>query len=233
MRPTPALHALAAVTALALPAGALASICPTPQLYLVICCPKPCPVVDYAQNALKSAKVVVDRARVAMTAEQTRTTRDTESSLGLEGRRSSTAALECPNDESDIVIPTTATTTAEVTYRGDPVTLAAAGFIRSDGDDPHDRQGRRMILERVRHRTIADAVLAGETLAGWADTASESAAKASDAVQRARDARSLMRRNTELRMAINRLDAITRIAEAIGTSVKASVNLKSRVRGRF
>ena len=206
-------------------------ICASPVKYLIICCPKPCPTVDYAKVALHAGKVIVDKARIALTADHTETVRNTETSLGLEGKRATTLSVGCPINDKEMVLSTLLTRKEEnPDFRGHAISLANASLEESDDDEGLREHGADIGLHRLKQRTVADATLAGETLARWADTAAEGIAKASDAVPRAGDAREMTRRISEMRIEINRLDQITQIARATRVGVEGSTNLTSRTR---
>ena len=208
-------------------------LCSSPVKYLIICCPKPCPVIDYSKLALHAAQNIVDKARVELTAQHTETTRNTETSMGTQGPRATMTAVECPVKYEDVVMTTEVTRRGPQTLWGeDAINLENAGIIASDGDTSERRQGAAIGLERLAQRNTADTVIAAETLAMWTDAAAESAAKAGSAVAQATDARDLMRRIAEIRMEITRMDEIRGIAKALGESTRGSEELVARVRDR-
>ena len=214
----------------ATPAQAL-SLCVNQVKYLIICCPKPCPVVDYAKVALHSGKVIVDKARVALTADHTETVRNTETALGLEGKRATTLSIGCPINNKEVVLNTLMTRKDEEhKFREHAISPANAGLEESDDNEGLKAHGADVGLHRLQQRTVADAALAAETLARWADTAAEGVAKASDGVPRAGDARELTRRITEMRVEISRLDQIAQIVRATRAGVEGSTNFTSRTR---
>ena len=209
-------------------------MCATPEKYLVICCPKPCPVIDYARIALHAAKNAVEKARIALTSEHVETTRNTETSMGTAGARATVTAHECPIAYEDVVIPTARTRVeAEPEWNeGETIDLESAGVTAPAIDDPAHEHGTPAGLERLSQRNTADTVIAAETLAMWADVAAENAAKAGGAVAQASDARDMMRRIAEIRMETTRLDELRSIAGALRMSERGTQELRARVRDR-
>ena len=209
-------------------------LCSSPVKYLIICCPKPCPVIDYAKLALHSAKNAVDKARIVLTNEHTETTRNTETSMGPGGPRATVTARECPIEYEDVVIPTARTRRdAEPEWgEGETIDLMSAGIVAERDDEAAKKHGTPVGLERLSQRNTADTVIAAETLAMWADVAAENAAKAGGAIAQAHDARDIMRRIAEIKMETTRLDELRSIARALRMSERGTQELRARMRDR-
>ena len=201
-------------------AGAFGGIkCPSPEIYLVVCCPKPCPVVDFAKVAKNAVKNGLEELKLVQMGEQNREIRNTEEAFGRAGRRSVTPE-ECPAPGA--AMPelgradagfTTAEGVREPVHPGR--TLESEGLEKG-------REDVQVSLERVRQQAAADAWEAERVLGQLMDTCAEAFAKASDAVPRATDVREMVRRTVEMRTAIARCDQVETMAKAHARRIRAT-----------
>ena len=194
-------------------------LCPDPVTYLIICCPKPCPVVDGAKNSILAAKAAIERAQVQTTTAHNLEVQETHRTLGHPGLRATTHDAQCPPVEGPPAPGTTPTV-----FKGDPIDPA-----RVTGPIPPP-EGRHTAQERLIHNATADAWRALQLLRAWADAADESLAKSVLAVPHANDTRELVRRAQEIQRANTRLDHLHTITVTARERLRAARATRALIR---
>ena len=185
--------------------------CPSPEIYLVVCCPKPCPVVDFAKIARNAIKNGVDKMRLSAHGAQVEEANNIEEALGQSGQRAVTP-VRCP----PVPVQTLGAGAAPFQSREGPEPVHPSRVLSKStaGVDRESREGTETALERLRQQAVADAWEGERLLSELADMCGESMAKAANAVPRATDVREMVRRTAEMRMAIGRCDTVTALAQA-------------------
>ena len=221
-----ALAALAAVVALgaAAPAQALKP-CPSPRLYLIVCCPKPCPTVDVKQIASLAVKGVKERAKLQSFEVQNQQAAQLRATLGEPGERSSprnmctaedtVVSMKMRDGDGNLILD------RDGKPQRDEGEIQRA--VRMDQADTTEEQQFRAVSMQFRNVSSADEMT--ERLAAAIDASSERGAKVEDAIANARDARDYVRRTGELDMVRRELDALADQAEWVTGRIRSTHQL--------
>ena len=181
-------------------AGAL-SPCPSPRMYLIVCCPKPCPTFDAKQAAGRAIGLLKERSKLQTYEENNQQVAQVSQTLGAPGPRSSTTH-QCE---------------VENTAASEPEAERARTAAQQVGTEDRVKGA-----EGVAFSAVSSGDELSERLAVAIDVAAERGERAAQGARNARDARDFWRRASELEMAAQELESLGRQAKLAGDRIRVA-----------
>ena len=214
--------ALATLLALgATNAAAFSPPCVGIETFMIVCCPKPCPVIDFIRVAKHKIETAMQRAKLALHTEEADQHADHVRIMGPVGPRPTVMNPSvCPEPDPVLEGPS-ANGYGEVTTRTGETKEVRPEFILADAPAEEQRDAGAY-TEWTRQQAVADAEQMLPRLAAATDSCAELIAKLSGAVGAAADIRAISRAAAELRTAITICEQSTLAARAIITRIEGT-----------
>lgn len=189
--------------------------CRTCRAFLIICCPKPCPVADRAHRAnerrIRATNTVIEDVLV----ETTRTVIELHNTIGHHRLpRNVAPPTRAPRQ------PAGDSRFAASDDIGPSIPSAPSPSVVLDHLQPRPASTEGQAFESLQNNAILDAAQAHQTLTWALARAEETAAAADDPIAHAQDIRSMLQRNLQMQAALAQIRAAIDAARSYRTRLE-------------